>query len=341
MLNNSVQWCGCRCGSTVHTPVSRQVVPFVDSAAHLRPLLLILAVVFISLGQGAAADDSLISIIRLPPLTIQDQPARAHTQGLELISGSFYVTARRDDVQPRRALLLRTSSTRSDWDVWDITPIDSAGALTSLDHPGGMQSDGSHLWIPIAESRRNGRSVIRRYRLGDLVSGKLSKAEFEFQVNDHIGAVAVFAQRKILLGATWDTETVYVWEFTGQTLHLQQTIAGPDLAARGLGVVNGQTERDRRAGLAVQDWKALGDRLFASGLFRGGNIQPGTPQSQLVSYADFLRPHFQRRVTSLPGQPQTELAREGMALSSNFVHFLPEDLGVTNRIFRLPIEHLE
>jgi hypothetical protein len=36
----------------------------------------------------------------------------------------------------------------------------------------------------------------------------------------------------------------------------------------------------------------------------------------------------------LPKQNGTELAREGMALLDGIAHFLPEDLGETNRIFR-------
>jgi hypothetical protein len=75
---------------------------------------------------------------------------------LEIKSGKYYVTARRDDVHPRRALLLRTDARGTDWDVWDITPVDAHGALTTLDHPGGMQSDGDRLWIPLAESKRKG-----------------------------------------------------------------------------------------------------------------------------------------------------------------------------------------
>src|ERR1043166_10207249 len=82
------------------------------------------------------ADDLHVEVVVLPPLHVNGQAARAHTQGLEVQGGRFYVTARREDVRPKRALLLRTAAPRTDWDVWDITPATSADAKTQLDHPG-------------------------------------------------------------------------------------------------------------------------------------------------------------------------------------------------------------
>src|SRR5262249_48366315 len=155
-----------------------------------------------------------VEVVKLAPLLIDGRPARAHTQGLEIASGAFYVTARRDDPPPKRAFLLRTDPGRLDWDSWDVTPLDSQGALTAFDHPGGMQKDGDRLWIPVAESRRNGRSVIRAFSISRLTVGQRPTPEFEFAVNDHIGALAVLPTKR-LLGASWDTETVYLWDAGG------------------------------------------------------------------------------------------------------------------------------
>ena len=280
------------------------------------------------------ADELTVTAMRLPPLRVNGQPARAHTQGLEIISGKYYVTARQDDVLPKRALLLRSNPRETDWDVWDITPVDARGTLTTLDHPGGMQSDGDRLWIPLAESKRKGTSLIRVFPVAGMVAGQPLKAEFEFSVNDHIGALAISADRKIVFGANWDTETVYIWDFEGR---LQRTLKGPELESRGLGVVSGA---DGRTGLAVQDWKVVGDRLFSSGLFRGPGIVPESPQSRLVIFTDFSESGFQRWSNSLPSQDGRELAREAMAVSDNLVHFLPDDLGASNRIFRVSLSEL-
>lgn len=285
-------------------------------------------------GNPSRAEGPVIEEVVLPPLRIQGQPARAHTQGMELAAGQYFATARRDDVRPKRALLLRADPAGTDWDVWDITPFDAQGKITTLDHPGGMQSDGHRLWIPLAESKRNGNSLIRVFRLAGMVPGQPLKADFEFPVNDHIGAVAVSPGHKVVLGANWDTEAVYVWDFDG---HLQRTLSGPELQSRGLGVVSGTKGR---AGLAVQDWKVVDDRLFASGLYRGGGVVPEAPQSRLMSFADFAEPGFRRWSVTLPKQTGTELAREAMTISDGRVHFLPDDLGPSNRVFRVSLADL-
>jgi hypothetical protein len=250
---------------------------------------------------------------------------------MELVDGQIFVTARRDDVRPRRALLLRTQPSAKNWDVWNITPFDDKGEITTLDHPGGFQSDGTRLWIPLAESRRNGRSLVRAFRLKDLEAGQSLKPEVEFTVIDHIGAVAVAAESKWLLGATWDTEKVYLWDFNG---HLQRTLTASELKLRELGFATGE---EARTGLAVQDWKFVGDRLFASGLLRVSSASGASTESRLICVTNFLDVGFQRWTAKLPLMTGTQLAREAMAISDGFVHFLPEDLGATNRMFRVSL----
>ena len=294
------------------------------------------AAVVLLLGQGNQphARELALQEVKLPPLRVQGQSARAHTQGLELAAGKYFVTARREDVRPKQALLLRTDSAREDWDVWDITPMDAHGAVTALDHPGGMQSDGTRLWVPLAGSKRNGRTVIRAFQLTELEPGRRLKSDFEFPVADHIGAVAVSAEHQLLFGANWDTEKVYVWDLKGR---LQRTLTGAELKERGLGVVAGP---EGRPGVAVQDWKLTGERLFASGLFRAPGSAAESPGSRLLWFSGFLSRDFQRHTVTLPLRNGTELAREAMAVSDGMIYFLPEDLGATNRMFRLAVTNL-
>ena len=280
------------------------------------------------------ADDLAVQVIGLPPLRIEGQPARGHIQGLELAGGKYYMTARRDDVHPRRALLLRTDAAASGWDVWDITPQGTQDAVTVLDHPGGMQSDGTRLWIPVAESKRHSRSVIRAFPLADLEAGRQLKPVFEFPVGDHIGAVAVSTGQGLLFGANWDTEVVYVWDLQG---HLQRTLRGDELEGRGLGVVSGA---GGRSGVAVQDWKIVGDRLFASGLFGSSNWATVSPASRLCCFEHFLERGFTCQTVTVPRREGIELGREAMAIGGESVYFLPEDLGASNRLFRLSLAEL-
>jgi len=277
-------------------------------------------------------DEPIVEIIPLPPLQVFGRPALAHTQGMELGAGTYLVTARQENVQPKRALLLRTSDGRSDWDCWDITPANRRDETTILDHPGGMQSDGERLWIPLAESRRNGRTRIRAYALDGLVAGRSLTPSFEFEVADHIGAVAVSTRDGLLLGASWDTEKIYVWDLRGK---LKRILENDEPRVRGLGVTAG---RQPGGGIAVQDWKMVGEDLFASGLFRP--TPPATTASRFCRFERFLDPGFRHRIATLPAPASIELAREAMAISDGRVYFLPEDLGATNRVFRIPLVRL-
>ena len=164
-----------------------------------------------------------------------------------------------------------------------------------------------------------------------MMAGHPLKSEIEFPVDDHIGAIAVATHRRILLGANWDTETVYVWDFEGR---LKQTLRGRALEKRGLGVVAGSANSK---GVAVQDWKFVGERLFASGLCASAG---NATRSRWISFTNFLQLNCHSWSIALPLQQETELAREAMAVSDGFVHFLPEDLGASNRIFRVRITGL-
>ena len=278
----------------------------------------------------ACADGMKLEVIKLPALRVDGHAATAHTQGLEIAGRSYYVTGRREDVRPKRALLLRTEKGGSNWDLWDITPAAPVRAATALDHPGGMQSDGKRLWIPIAESRPKSYSIIRAFSLAGIAVNQPLKPDVEFHVKDHIGAVAVDAGRALVIGANWDTEVVYVWDLAG---HLKRTLTGSALALRGLGVAN------QNSGVAVQDWKVIGDRLFASGLLK--KAEPASlSSSRWISFTNFLESDFRRMAVALPLRDGTELAREAMAFSEGSIHFLPEELGASKRLFRLPMTTL-
>jgi hypothetical protein len=269
-----------------------------------------------------------LEIIPLPPLQIGGQPATAHTQGMEIVEGQFFVTARLETARPKQAILARTVPQSTGWDTWDITPATPVGASGPFDHPGGFQSDGQRLWIPVSESVRKGRTVIRVFELNRLKPSKAATPDFEFAVPDHIGALAVGTNQSVLLGASWDTETVYVWDLKG---HLQRTLAGVELKNRNLGIISGP---DGHAGVAVQDWKMAGECLYASGLFGDPSGRAPRPRSRLLVFTRFLQPNFECQQISLPNAPSVELAQEAMTLSHDFLFCFPENLGPSNRCFR-------
>ena len=298
-------------------------------------LMRIAFLVFIGFGASPDANSvtaTELETITLPPLQVRGQSANAHTQGLEIIGDQFYVTARLETVRPKRALLARTTPQSTGWDTWDITPESpSPGAAGPLDHPGGFQFDGERLWIPVSESVRHGRTVIRVFSVQHLKPGQSAKSEFDFRFDDHVGALAVSRNQRIVLGASWDTETVYVWNLKGQ---LVRTLVGAELKYRNLGMVSGA---GGHLGVAVQDWKMYGELLYTSGLFGDpGGTEP-KPRSRLLVFTRFLEPTFASEMIHLPTQQPVELAQEAMALSGDYLYFLPENLGSSNRCFRFPL----
>lgn len=297
-------------------------------------VLILLSTAIASSGRSLLPANVSPLPLRLPPLEIAGQAARAHTQGLEVVRGDFYVTARREDMPTKRALLLRLKAGGTQWDAWDITPTESQAVEALYDHPGGMQSDGRCLWIPIAQSNKSGRSVIRAFPLSGMIPGQRLKHELEIPVNDHIGAIAVDQRRKWVYGASWDTELVYIWNHTGS---MERTLSWWEMENCQLGRVSGTRTRD---GLRVQDWKAVGKRLFASGLIRRPTDPAGLPESLFVSFERFASPHVNRVSRLLSKINGIELANEAMAVADRTVYFLPEDLGESNRVFRIPLADL-
>ena len=279
-------------------------------------------------GGWLAAQDSVLppgwERIALSPLRVAGQPARAHTQGLEVVSDHIWVTARRDDVTPRTALLLRTSRSAPAWDVWELPRPE-----VTLDHPGGLQSDGLRLWIPLSGSRRDSRSLIQAYRLTDLVPGAPARPEREFPVADHIGALAVDRSGR-LWGASWDTVTVREWDETGV---LKSTWSGERMRALGLGFSS------VGAGLTVQDWKWLGGEIYAAGLWKS-EAKTAAPASRLLRFSVGAGSGESGQFTVLPLLDGVEAAREGMSLRDGILRVLPGDLGATNVLYQIPLATL-
>ena len=90
---------------------------------------------------------------------------------------------------------------------------DIHGALTGhielgegdIYHPGGIDFDGTWVWVPVAEYRPDSRAII--YRV-DPVS--LEKHEV-FRTDDHISAVVAQQKSAVLHGFSWASCQLYTW----------------------------------------------------------------------------------------------------------------------------------
>ncbi|MEO5699878.1 MAG: DUF6454 family protein [Casimicrobiaceae bacterium] len=77
-------------------------------------------------------------------------------------------------------------------------------------HPGGIDYDGRHIWVPVAEYRPNSRSIIYR------VDPATMKAELVFRYPDHVGGIVHDTDARALHGVTWGSRRFYRWPLDGQ-----------------------------------------------------------------------------------------------------------------------------
>jgi hypothetical protein len=75
----------------------------------------------------------------------------------------------------------------------------------SIYHPGGIDYDGTYIWVPVAEYRPDSRSIV--YRV-DPVSMNATEM---FRVADHIGAIVHNTDDHTLHGVSWGSRRFYRW----------------------------------------------------------------------------------------------------------------------------------
>jgi hypothetical protein len=141
------------------------------------------------------------------------------------------------------------------------------------------------------------------HRCGQKRSVRTLELQYEFDVTDHIGCIAVAPG--VLIGANWDSRDFYVWDHTG---HLRRKVPNPTANA-------------------YQDIKFVDGRLVASGLLPGRN--------GAIDWLDYPSLRLIRRVTvgqTSRGVPYTS---EGMAIRGDRILLLPEDS--PSRLFQFSV----
>lgn len=137
-----------------------------------------------------------------------------HPQGMVKIGDHFIVSSVDVRVPTRRLPQPAGEHDRDTGDgVGHVFKIDSAGNLVAdlrlgegaIYHPGGIDYDGTHVWIPVAEYRPNSRSIV--YRLDPTTM----KATEVFRFADHIGAIVHNTDDRTLHGVSWGSRRFYRW----------------------------------------------------------------------------------------------------------------------------------
>jgi Family of unknown function (DUF6454) len=72
-------------------------------------------------------------------------------------------------------------------------------------HPGGIDYDGAHIWVPVAEYRPDSRSIIYR------VDPNTMTAVEVFRFADHVGAIVHNPDDRTLHGVSWGSRRFYRW----------------------------------------------------------------------------------------------------------------------------------
>lgn len=110
--------------------------------------------------------------------------------------------------------------------IGHLFKIDMAGRLVAelrlgegaIYHPGGIDYDGTSIWVPVAEYRPDSRSIVYR------VDPRTMTAAEAFRVADHIGAIVHNTDRHTLHGVSWGSRRFYRWTEGGA---IQATAANP------------------------------------------------------------------------------------------------------------------
>jgi len=133
----------------------------------------------------------------------------------------------------------------------------------SVYHPGGIDFDGTHLWVPVAEYRPDSRSIIYR------VDPATLEATEVFRFADHIGGIVFDADTRTLHGVSWGSRRFYRWP-----VGADGRITNADVAPASLRVLNPSHYVD------YQDCAFAGSqRMLCTGL--ADIRQPGGPAVRL------------------------------------------------------------
>jgi len=159
-----------------------------------------------------------------------------HPQGMVKIGDTFYVTSVEIKVPTTRLPKPVDGYDRdAGLGVGHLFKIDKTGKLIadlplgegSIYHPGGVDYDGTSIWVPVAEYRPDSRSII--YRVDPV---RMQAAEV-FRFADHIGAIVHNTDDNTLHGVSWGSRRFYRW-----TLDKQGKVTNSDVPPDKLRVMN-------------------------------------------------------------------------------------------------------
>ena len=137
-----------------------------------------------------------------------------HPQGMVKVGDAFYVSAVEVTIPTKRFAQPVDGYDRDPGEgIGHLFKIDRTGRLVAdlrlgdrtIYHPGGIDYDGTNIFVPVAEYRPNSRSIVYR------VDPETMKATEMFRFADHIGAIVHNTDDQTLHGVSWGSRRFYRW----------------------------------------------------------------------------------------------------------------------------------
>jgi Family of unknown function (DUF6454) len=137
-----------------------------------------------------------------------------HPQGMVKIGDALFVSSVEIKVRTTRFPAPVNGMDRDAGEgVGHLYKVDMEGNLVvdlklgegAIYHPGGIDFDGSHIWVPVAEYRPNSRSILYK------IDPRTLTATAVLGFADHIGAIVHDTDAHALYGVSWGSRRFYTW----------------------------------------------------------------------------------------------------------------------------------
>lgn len=238
---------------------------------------LVAAAVGVLVSSAVAASDLVAERVQKLTRGVRWQPVAEisigfkthHPQGMVKIGETFFVSSVEITVPTKRFPELKDGYDRDTGEgVGHLFKIDAKGNLLgdlklgegSIYHPGGIDYDGRHLWVPVAEYRPNSHAIVYR------VDPQAMSATVVFRFSDHVGGMVHNTDDRTLHGVSWGSRRLYKW-----TLGRDGKVTNAGVAPEKLRVPN------RSHYIDYQDCHYIGGRrMLCSGL-NNYRVKPDAP----------------------------------------------------------------
>ena len=177
-----------------------------------------------------------------------------HPQGMVKIGDDFYVSSVEVRTEPRKlAVPQEGHAYDTGAGIGHLFRIGPRGELLadlvlgegSIYHPGGIDFDGTSIWVPVSEYRPDSRAIVYK------VAPRSMTATVAFRVADHIGGIVHDTDGGRIVGVSWGSRRLYAWPDAAGGKVAQGSTAAP--------VVNRQSYID------YQDCHYVGARQMLCG----------------------------------------------------------------------------